>query len=148
MVNLQMKSVLERGGGFSGINRKVQLKPLKWDAPAFSNDELQSKLKLFSPLRSAVSPAYSPNISQPGTPATGGAVPAGHPPSAASQNPLRRSTTQEGFPRFDLATPTVSAPSSPTRDPERVVQALLILKVNVTKKEDERARIKIRNERE
>eukprot|EP00026_Physarum_polycephalum_P001326 Phypoly_transcript_01327.p1 GENE.Phypoly_transcript_01327~~Phypoly_transcript_01327.p1 ORF type:complete len:930 (+),score=150.02 Phypoly_transcript_01327:110-2791(+) len=127
---MQMKSVLERGGGFSGINRKVQLKPLKWDAPTFSTDELQSKLKLFSPLRPAVSPpVYSPNISQPGTPATGGTVPIpSHLPGSASQNPLRRSTTQEGFPRFDLATPTVSAPSSPTRDPERVVQALLILK--------------------
>ena len=29
---LQMRGVLEKGGRFSGINRKVQLKPLKWVA--------------------------------------------------------------------------------------------------------------------
>ncbi|KAG5397369.1 hypothetical protein IGI04_019183 [Brassica rapa subsp. trilocularis] len=27
----QVKAVLEEGGNFSGIYRKVQLKPLKWD---------------------------------------------------------------------------------------------------------------------
>ena len=27
---LQMKAVLEKGGHFDGINRKVQIKPLKW----------------------------------------------------------------------------------------------------------------------
>ncbi|KAG5383207.1 hypothetical protein IGI04_034677 [Brassica rapa subsp. trilocularis] len=27
----QVKSLLEEGGNFSGIYRKVQLKPLKWD---------------------------------------------------------------------------------------------------------------------
>ncbi|KAG8366841.1 hypothetical protein BUALT_Bualt16G0009800 [Buddleja alternifolia] len=35
----QVKAVLEEGGHFSGIYRKVQLKPLKWDKVAKSNGE-------------------------------------------------------------------------------------------------------------
>lgn len=119
----QMKSVLERGGGFSGINRKVQLKPLKWDAPIFSSDELQSKLKLVTPhIRSPTASIHSSSPS----PATAGNTASSL--SSSSNNILRRSATQEVLARFDVATPAVSAPSSPTRDPERVTNALLILK--------------------
>lgn len=121
-----MKSVLERGGGFSGINRKVQLKPLKWDAPIFSSDELQSKLKLH--VRSP------PSSSSPSTPNSAASTPVMSSINAplsslTSSATLRRSATQEVLARFDVATPAVSAPSSPTRDPERVTHALLILKV-------------------
>jgi hypothetical protein len=132
--HIQMKSVLERGGGFSGINRKVQLKPLKWDSQTFSSDELHTKLKLVRPgvsppLSGLASPSSSSSTSTPTTPATSASASAVTAVSYFNQSSLRRSTTQEGFARFDMATPTVSAPSSPTKDNERVTQALLILKV-------------------
>lgn len=34
-----VRTVLEQGGHFAGINRKVQLKPLKWTQPAEGSDE-------------------------------------------------------------------------------------------------------------
>lgn len=142
---MQMKSVLERGGGFSGINRKVQLKPLKWDTITFSSDELQNRLKQVNPhIRSPTAGLPSPVGSNPVTPmstSTGGMTPTGtitpstssSSSSSSQQAPthhvLRRSATQEVITRtFDVATPAASAPSSPTRDPERVTHALLILK--------------------
>ena len=36
---LQVRAVLEEKGHFSGIYRKVQLKPLKWVKVTISNDE-------------------------------------------------------------------------------------------------------------
>lgn len=45
----QMKQVLESGSGIKGFNRKVQLKPLKWETPTLSpklsGDESPSEKK-------------------------------------------------------------------------------------------------------
>lgn len=132
-----MKAVLERGGGFSGINRKVQLKPLKWDVPSINTDELHSRL--VSPhLRAMTSPppaalaalASNSNVLP---------SPSGMPPSAPFERGLNISGREkegkkaEGeFGKWDNATPIPSEPSSPTRDNEKVTQALLILKVRVS----------------
>jgi len=43
-----MKTVLEKGGTFSGVNRKVQIKPTKWsDTP---NGQVLTLLRRCSPL--------------------------------------------------------------------------------------------------
>lgn len=34
-----MQTVLEQGGSFAGINRKVQIKPLKWSQPEEGSTE-------------------------------------------------------------------------------------------------------------
>jgi|LauGreSuBDMM15SN_2_FD.fasta_scaffold199198_1 hypothetical protein len=38
----QMKTVLEKGGKFEGINRKVQIKPIKWIEQADGAPEVPS----------------------------------------------------------------------------------------------------------
>ena len=37
--NLWLQTVLEQGGSFAGINRKVQVKPLKWSQPEEGSKE-------------------------------------------------------------------------------------------------------------
>jgi len=132
-----MTAVLEKGGHFSGINRKVQIKPTAW-APK------QEAEPIASPDRQPSPPAAAATSGSSGSDVTRAAAAA---PPASTPGPLLRHavtstaimiSTPQAAPAAAAAAPLDEA-AAPREGDEVVTEALLVLKWGGELTEDGRA---------